>query len=104
MLEYLNKIGGDALAERYLTVPFLIAKLKSPPILFLRGYCGSILSSPWPISQTKCCVCRSVFVVKSPNLLSTECTTPTVSLNRKSGLCLLTIYVIVLSWRMIAFH
>ena len=57
-----------------------IAKLKSPPILFLRGH--NCCDNPCPIRQT-----QSVFAAKSPNLMSAQCTTATVY-NRVKYLCM----------------
>ena len=54
----------------------LIAKLKSPPILFQEDTAGISYGNPWLIRKLN--ACQSVFVNKSPNLMSSECTTPMV--------------------------
>ena len=51
-------------------------KLKSLPILFIRGHCGSIIWLPDQSAELN--VGQSVFVAKLPNLIYAECTTPTV--------------------------
>ena len=61
-----------------------IAKLKPPPILFLRGHCGNIFRNPWLIKPT---VDQSVFDCLLSNNLTylnvyqMYCTTPMVYLD-----------------------
>ena len=72
MLVY-YRISGTFHAETVWGDFSKIAKLKSLPMLFLRGHWLVI-----PGQSTKLNVHQSVIVAKSPNLMSAKCTTPTV--------------------------
>ena len=73
LVHELHTISGKFDGDFNLANFSLVANLKSPLMLFLKGYYISIFGQ-----SVKLNICQSVFTVKSPNLMSTEFTTPTV--------------------------